>query len=718
MTNDGTWNVTGARSLTISGLEGSGLLSTSDNLTLDQSGNSTYEGQLDGVGSFIKEGAGILTLSGDNPYVGVELVINEGGIALDGSNILDSELHVTVNKDGDTFGTISLVSGEQSIASIAGAGNIFMNDGTTFNVEDGGEFSGSINGKGAVKMGGEFVFSGDTSIEDQFVVTTGAKSTVSEGTELTVSSMLVQGQKDIVGTTNASNITVEDTGELHLGNADGSVAGTVNSESTNIAGMLSGAGILSGSTTISGTLAPGNSPGQVTFDDLVLTGLSDMEIDGTAGAGVAGGYDQVVITAGHTLTIGDTATMQLGVDQDGTSTFEPAKGDVIQIFKFDEGAVTGDFASISSSFANDVVFNIATGSVVGVEDYDAFISTVATNANQQAMLDDLMVEDFGGVAQYYGGKLVEALATNADTDRVFTLSSPETYTGFIDQMNRGFIGNLTNFTDYSRMKNDGIQVSYVNTSGETNVTAGYADYNVGENSMRIDYSKSFEYGRVVASASMDKGSLNSSTVDADSDGYTLGLGLLKEITSIPGLSATARIAKKSSNFDATRTTLSSSSMISDVDADLSAYGLGLVYQTNVNEFGLTASIEAMHYSSEVNGFTETNSEELERLTVGEQKENGHLVQANIGLTGQFNSKTTWDAGIGYTSISNEMGDVTANVASETQTFAVQNPGISENLFNAKGKVSYQINQTSGISLEAVTSGNSYSNFTMSYKKSW
>jgi autotransporter-associated beta strand protein len=84
------------------------------------------------------------------------------------------------------------------------------------------------------------------------------------------------------------------------------------------AGTLGGSGTV-GRTVVNGTLAVGNSPGQMNFTDtLSLAGTSTtiMEIDGTLGAGVTNGHDFVNLTgSGATgqLTYGGAMTIDIGV---------------------------------------------------------------------------------------------------------------------------------------------------------------------------------------------------------------------------------------------------------------------------------------------------------------------------------------------------------------------------------------------------------------------
>ena len=82
-----------------------------------------------------------------------------------------------------------------------------------------------------------------------------------------------------------------------------------------VGATIGGSGTV-GATIINGTLAVGNSPGQMDFTNtLSLNGITVMEIDGIAGAGVTGGHDFVNLTGGGAagvLTYGGTMTLDIG----------------------------------------------------------------------------------------------------------------------------------------------------------------------------------------------------------------------------------------------------------------------------------------------------------------------------------------------------------------------------------------------------------------------
>ncbi len=198
--NDGTLTVQGAQSITTSGLSGAGTIKIGSvpndgiALTVTQSGGSTYSGDIQGTGAMTKRGAGTLTLKGKADSVNLTqgLVIEQGTIALEGANILSATQDVTVARaDKDDYGTLSLVTGNQSINKLLGGGVINTGAGNKLTIKGGGQFTGNILGTGALDItSGDFnVSQGLISIDpnSQFNVGTGnsgSTTTVSNGGSL------------------------------------------------------------------------------------------------------------------------------------------------------------------------------------------------------------------------------------------------------------------------------------------------------------------------------------------------------------------------------------------------------------------------------------------------------------------------------------------------------------------------------------------------------
>jgi fibronectin-binding autotransporter adhesin len=106
---------------------------------------------------------------------------------------------------------------------------------------------------------------------------------------------------------------------------------------------LGGAGSVLGTVSVlsGGTFSPGNSPGIFSAEALTLAGSTLMEIDGTAGAGVAGGHDLANVSG--LLTYGGLLQIDFGAGI--TSAFL----DNTSFNLFDFGSQTGFFDAITTA---------------------------------------------------------------------------------------------------------------------------------------------------------------------------------------------------------------------------------------------------------------------------------------------------------------------------------------------------------------------------------
>ncbi|MCG9077692.1 autotransporter-associated beta strand repeat-containing protein [Laribacter hongkongensis] len=156
VSNDGRIVVSGTRQVTTTGLTGGSsgqitLANASDALALNQSGNSTYSGQLSGAGSVTKSGDGTLTLNKPGGFDVTSLIIDQGTVALDGAYILAERVGVTVNSTQDHTGTLSLLNGDQRITNLSGAGNVALGSNRLTVLGD-SSFTGHVSGTGVLDI--------------------------------------------------------------------------------------------------------------------------------------------------------------------------------------------------------------------------------------------------------------------------------------------------------------------------------------------------------------------------------------------------------------------------------------------------------------------------------------------------------------------------------------------------------------------------------------
>ena len=288
-------------------------------LIFDQSANGNFAGVVSGSGSLVKQGAGVLTLSGANSYTGATQ-INAGTLALAAGSGLATSSGVNLS----TGSTLDLsAAGNQTLGVLGGAaGTIDIGANTlTLNGAGNGSFGGVISGSGALdKQGsgtqtltGANLYTGGTTI-------TGGTLALGAGGSLAAGSAVTLGGTGTLDLSTAGNQTIADlngaSGQILLG---GGSALTVNDG--NFAGAISGNGglvktgagalVLDGSNSYTGAT-------QVTSGSLVIgsdaahatAGVqSDVTVATTGSLGGFGHVDgNVEVQAGGHLAPGSVPT--------------------------------------------------------------------------------------------------------------------------------------------------------------------------------------------------------------------------------------------------------------------------------------------------------------------------------------------------------------------------------------------------------------------------
>jgi autotransporter-associated beta strand protein len=707
--NNGLTVANASRTLTIgNGLVGSGTLSVPNagtRLTVRQSGNTSYAGSVVGLCAFTKDGTGTLTLSGSAGSLDLAqgVVVNGGVLALAGAGILDADLDLIINANG----TLRLVSGDQNARSLAGTGIIDLGVSNRLTVANGGEFFGSVIGSGVLDIGGgAFTVSNSiTSTQGTFNVAPGASTTISNGAELEFPDINVETGSllDVVGTVTSETTTVETGGTLHLGNGNGSQRGSVVSDRTDVHGTLSGVGSLTGDVNVlsGANLRPGNSPGILSFVNLTLGNLSvtQLEIDGTAGAGVnPNGHDQIQVSG--SLAIDPGASVQIV----NSTAFELSLGQQFKVLSFADGAISGHFSTAArSGFANEVILNLATGNVVGMgpAGHSAFVASLAPDLNQQRMLADLMVEDNGGVQQYYGGKLVERLAATAavggDTDRVFSLASPERHVALLDNVRSSLFATMMNLPSEAR---EGWNYRYTNRNQSSIVDGSYSEYRLSSNGASVDYTRKLASSYVSATVGYDDGRATGTGYRAESNGVNLGVSWSLPVAAVKGLTVGVQTGMSSFTNDVLRDTSTTTAAASNVDSKSSAFGFSVDYVRPIDGLNLALGLDVIAYQTEVEAFTENNPGNLlDSLDVHEQKNSGTAFVATVGLSGKYSEQLTLGADLRLTAFGSDREHmVSANVAPESTVFAVGHEGVGRTIFGMGFSAEYQLSEASSLGL--------------------
>lgn len=399
------------------------------NFHLAQAGNTTYQGSFartNAGSALVKEGAGTLTVTGLVDLHSVS--INAGALNLGAANILSTDAIVTVANAA----SMSLITGDQSIAQLLGLGTVNLN-ANNLTIGSGGNFAGTISGTGQLAVnGGVFNVAGTiNSANSPFNVNTGSTTSLANSASLTVKNLQVaSGASLTLGTNSSSNATV-----------------TATNGNVQVAGNLRGTGSIFGAAFIraGGLLAPGYSPGTMTFaNGLTLDGGSTTTLElASTGATAGTDFDRVNIGSGNALTINPNAVLQIKA-YGSYNNGDLGMGDVRKVFAFDAGKVTGTFGSVTMLDSSSVVvptahvaLNLATGSVVGFGSRTlADVAATATSTNDRAVFNGLLKSTTGGVGQFYGGQFVErltsAIQAGGSTRAAFNAYNPELYQSLSD----------------------------------------------------------------------------------------------------------------------------------------------------------------------------------------------------------------------------------------------------------------------------------------------
>jgi autotransporter-associated beta strand protein len=203
--------------------------------------STTFAGVLSGTGSFAKEGAGTLTLTGANSYTGSTLVLG-GTLQFAGTGSLSSLSPITVSSGA----TLDLNGTTQNIGALSGGGTVLLGSGTLLAgaSNTATTFAGAISGPGSflkvgtgtmTLTGPDHAYTGSTTILSGTLQLAGSGRLPAE-TAVTVSS---GATFDLTNTSQTIGSLAGD-GTVLLGG--GTLTAGTDNTSTTFAGPLTGAG--------------------------------------------------------------------------------------------------------------------------------------------------------------------------------------------------------------------------------------------------------------------------------------------------------------------------------------------------------------------------------------------------------------------------------------------------------------------------------------------
>ncbi len=387
---NGTFDIAGTTNGTmISTLSGTGTVALGTNgLTLTNA-NTAFSGTITGTGNITVSG-GIEALTSTNTFSGGASVIG-ATLAVNADTALGAPAGVLTLVNGSLTALAPLNSGSRTVM-VAGNGTINTNlNAVGLSGPIGGSGGLIVSGGGLLTLSGTNSYSAGTRITGGTVLSVGSDAALGAPTgplifdDGTLSALAsFSSSRPVIATTaggiiDTNGFTLSFSGPLTLdGPLDWTGTGEVlftSSITTNMpitvantysanngtltapsltvtpTGTLRGTGTINAPTTVFGTLAPGNSPGTLTFTaplTLAPGSTTQLDIDGTGTGTGAGNYSRILVTgAANTITLGGTLQPLLrGITGSASNSYTPPIGQTFAVITAD-GGISGGYSGLT-----------------------------------------------------------------------------------------------------------------------------------------------------------------------------------------------------------------------------------------------------------------------------------------------------------------------------------------------------------------------------------
>lgn len=455
--NAGTLSI--AANNTLGPLSGTGgaLNINSNTVAVNNYRDTTFAGSIQGAGTFVKQGEGILTLSGTTPgsFTGITQ-IQDGTIQAGNTTALYSNSAYQLGPNG----TLDLNNNSNIIGSLAGDGGLVtLGSGTLTAGTAGTTFSGSITGTGGLILAGSSSltlsginsYSGTTQLQGTTSLISKAKNSFSPNSDVTLGSntSLVLGQYDntIGSLTGSGKVDMTGGGTLTLADSNSPAAFT---------GQLTGTGGLikqgTGTFTLSGTSNNYSGPTQVqggtlasgatnsfsSSSPMVISPFATLLLNSNSNKiGPLSGAGTVSLGTG-TLTTNMTEATTFAGNITGTTgglTLTGTSALTLSGTNSYTGLTDLTFpgatlaAGATNSFAPASTVSMSTGSNLYLNNFDNTIGALSGTGGNVVLGTGVLTTGgnnasttFGGVISGRGGIVKEGSGN-------FTITGPNTYTG-------------------------------------------------------------------------------------------------------------------------------------------------------------------------------------------------------------------------------------------------------------------------------------------------
>ncbi|MGX9964704.1 autotransporter-associated beta strand repeat-containing protein [Roseomonas sp. F4] len=358
----------------ITTLTGAGVVALGAQTLTVTNASTDFAGTIGGTGGFAVSG-GTQMLSGLNTYSGGTRVSNGTlvvasdaalGAASSGVTLQDGRLRfLTDTSSARNFtmggqGTVDTNTRNITLSgTIGGSGGLVADGGGVLTLTGDNSYAG-----GTLVIGGTTLAVGKDSAlgapEGAVVIDNGKLLALADFASTRAIQVNTAGEIDANGfvLSLSGPINMQQTGapDVVLFNGDATVQGPITVDSTGLTVLsnatLRGTGEVFTNTTINGVLAPGQSPGTLTFLaplTISSSGTLRLDIDGTGTGTGAGNYSRVLLSgSGSSFTAqgGTIVPLLRGISGDASNSYSPPVGQGFNVVQAD-GGVFGSFASLT-----------------------------------------------------------------------------------------------------------------------------------------------------------------------------------------------------------------------------------------------------------------------------------------------------------------------------------------------------------------------------------